>query len=320
MIFKRKKNPSDASWHKRFSESLSKTRKKIFGKFSEILGTDAKENKQALMEALESGLLASDIGVATTQSILSDLSKKPIDFSAPDVQEQIHSALKAIILSRLACTNRPFKKDTSHILIVGVNGTGKTTTVAKLAYYCQKKLHLKTLIAAGDTFRAAAIEQLQSWGTRYHLPVIAQKHGADSAAVVYDAMEAQSSRGYDLLLVDTAGRLTTQTHLIAELDKIKRVMAKKQPNAPEETLLVLDGTMGQNALVQAETFHKQLTLTGIIISKLDSSARGGILLAIVEQLQLPIYFLGMGEKIEDLIPFNPEQYVDALLGEHTIGS
>jgi fused signal recognition particle receptor len=199
------------------------------------------------------------------------------------------------------------------ILMVGVNGAGKTTTIGKLARR-YKDQGLKVMLAAGDTFRAAAVEQLKIWGDRNEVPVVAQQTGADPAAVMFDALEAARARGIDLLIGDTAGRLHTQDNLMEELKKVKRVMAKVDPDAPHETLIVLDASLGQNALVQATRFHEAIGLTGIVMTKLDGTAKGGVLLALAEKLGVPIRYIGIGEKAEDLDAFRCAPFVSALLG------
>ena len=215
----------------------------------------------------------------------------------------------------LAPCSRPLVIDASKkpyiILMVGINGAGKTTTIGKLARQFQDQGH-KVALAAGDTFRAAAVEQLQVWGERNNIPVIAQGSGADSAAVIHDAIQAAQSRGYDILIADTAGRLHTQQGLMEELKKVKRVIQKLIPDAPQEVMLVLDAGTGQNALAQARQFHQALGVTGITVTKLDGTAKGGILFAIARQLGLPIRYIGVGEGIEDLQVFNAERFVEAL--------
>src|SRR5690606_13717222 len=198
------------------------------------------------------------------------------------------------------------------LLMTGVNGVGKTTTIGKLARQLTDAGR-KVMLAAGDTFRAAAIEQLQVWGERNHVPVIAQRHGADPAAVVHDALQTACARGSDVLIIETAGRLHTQAGLMEELRKIRRVLERLQPGAPHETLLVLDATTGQNALNQAKQFHAAANVSGLAITKLDGSARGGVLFALAEQMHIPIRYVGIGEGDEDLAPFNAETFVDALL-------
>jgi fused signal recognition particle receptor len=197
--------------------------------------------------------------------------------------------------------------------MVGINGAGKTTTIGKLARQLQQQGH-SVMLAAGDTFRAAAIEQLQTWGERNSIPVIAQQHGADSASVIYDAVAAARSRGIDVLIADTAGRLHTQSNLMDELKKVKRVMTKLDTDAPHEVMLVVDAGTGQNALVQAEQFHNAVGLTGITLTKLDGTAKGGVIFAIAQKLGVPIRFVGIGEGIEDLRPFHAGEFTAALLG------
>jgi len=200
------------------------------------------------------------------------------------------------------------------LLVVGVNGAGKTTTIGKLAHHLQAEGR-SILLAAGDTFRAAAIEQLQTWGERNHVPVIAQQAGADSASVIFDAVESAKARGIDVVIADTAGRLHTQAHLMEELKKVLRVIRKLDDSAPHEILLVLDSTTGQNALHQAKQFHQMVEVSGIALTKLDGTAKGGVIFAIAEALQLPIRFIGVGEQAEDLRPFAADAFVDALLGD-----
>jgi fused signal recognition particle receptor len=200
--------------------------------------------------------------------------------------------------------------------MVGINGAGKTTSIAKLAHFFQNE-NKKVILAAGDTFRAAAIEQLQVWGERNEVPVIAQQNGADSASVIYDALQAAQARNYDILIADTAGRLHTQSHLMDELAKIKRVMTKLDPEAPHETMLVLDAGIGQNALIQAQQFHQAIGINSITLTKLDGTAKGGIIFAIAHKMQLPIRFIGVGEQMEDLKPFDADEFVDALFTKTT---
>ncbi|HEX6928541.1 MAG TPA: signal recognition particle-docking protein FtsY, partial [Gammaproteobacteria bacterium] len=228
------------------------------------------------------------------------------------------SALWQILLEILQPVQRPLKFESPEepfvLLMTGVNGVGKTTTIGKLARQL-KDSGRSVLLAAGDTFRAAAIEQLQVWGERNDVPVITQKHGADPAAVVHDAMQAARSRGSDVLIIDTAGRLHTQAGLMEELKKIRRVIERLMPGAPHETLLVLDATTGQNALNQARQFHAAANVSGLVITKLDGSAKGGILFALAGQTGIPIRYIGIGESVNDLAPFDAEAFVDALLAD-----
>ena len=228
-------------------------------------------------------------------------------------------AVKAAVRDHMQQLLAPYAQplDTSRtkpfvILMTGINGAGKTTTIGKLARHFQQE-GKKVMLAAGDTFRAAAVEQLQTWGARHNVPVIAQGTGADAASVAYDALQSATARGIDILIIDTAGRLHTQDHLMEELKKIKRVIAKLDPAAPHETMLIIDAGNGQNALRQAEQFHKAMQLDSITVTKLDGTAKGGILFAISEKLGIPIRYIGVGEQPEDLRPFNAQEFVQALL-------
>ncbi|MBA2653586.1 MAG: signal recognition particle-docking protein FtsY [Gammaproteobacteria bacterium] len=300
-----------------FLASVSKGLKKTRDSFSRGLGTIVLGKKvidQVLLEEIETQLILADIGVDVTQAIITDLTRKISRKELADA-EALYGALKQDLLEILTPKNqKKFLEVTvkpAVILVIGVNGSGKTTSIGKLAHLFQKQ-NTKIMLAAGDTFRAAAIEQLQVWGQRNNIPVIAQHSGADSASVIYDALQAAKARDFDLLIADTAGRLHTQNHLMEELIKIKRVLGKIETTAPHEILLVLDATTGQNALRQAEQFNKAMGVTGIIITKLDGTAKGGIVFAIAQKTQLPIHFIGVGEQVEDLIPFDPKEFVDAL--------
>jgi fused signal recognition particle receptor len=297
--------------------SIAKGLKKTRDSLSSGLGTlflGKKIIDQALMEEIETQLILADIGVEVTQKIISDLTRK-ISRKELNDSDALYTALKQDLLAILNVM--PARKllqsgqKPSVILVIGVNGTGKTTSIGKLARHYQQQ-QMKVMLAAGDTFRAAAIEQLQVWGDRNNIPVISQHTGADSASVIFDAYTATKARDFDLLIADTAGRLHTQNHLMEELIKIKRVLSKIESKAPQEVLLVLDATTGQNALKQAEQFHAAMGVTGIIITKLDGTAKGGIVFAIANKMKLPIYYIGIGEKIDDLLPFEPEAFVDAL--------
>ena len=267
------------------------------------------------LEELETGLITADVGVEATEQIISDLEKRLARDELKDVAALV-AGLRSALTEILQPVEQPLvitEGDSPFvILMVGVNGAGKTTTIGKLAKQLQDQGY-SVMLAAGDTFRAAAIEQLQAWGDRNEVAVIAQQAGADPAAVIFDAWEAARSRNIDVLLADTAGRLQTQLGLMDELAKIKRVLARQDPAAPQEIMLVLDASQGQNAMVQAEKFNDALGLTGITVTKLDGSAKGGILLAIAEKLGVPVRFIGIGEKLEDMQPFRADEYVDALL-------
>ncbi len=272
-----------------------------------------------VLEELETGLIMADVGVEATEQIVSGLQKRLARNELKDVaalSEGLRSALTEILQPveqplMIAEQDTPFV-----ILMIGVNGAGKTTTIGKLAKQL-KDSGYSVMLAAGDTFRAAAVEQLQEWGSRNDVTVVAQQTGADPAAVIFDAWEAARSRSIDVLLADTAGRLQTQQGLMDELTKIKRVVARQDPAAPHEIMLVLDASQGQNAMAQAEKFNDALGLTGITVTKLDGSAKGGILLAIASKLGVPVRFIGIGESVEDMQPFRAGEYVDALMPDTT---
>lgn len=273
-----------------------------------------------LLEAIETSLLTADVGIEVCQHVIDALTEKVSRKELSDPQA-LESTIKSLLLDILEPCTAPLIIDQTKcpfvICMVGVNGAGKTTTIGKLAKQCQQQSKSVTL-AAGDTFRAAAVEQLQTWGERNDIKVIAQGQGADSASVIYDAMQSAKSRNVDVLITDTAGRLHTQTNLMEELKKIHRVMKKIDEEAPHETLLVLDATTGQNALVQATQFHQAVNVTGIVITKLDGTAKGGIIFAIAKKLGLPIRYIGVGEAIDDLQPFDAKQFVDALFETEAI--
>ena len=268
-----------------------------------------------VLEELESLLVMADVGVDTTERIIADLHKRLARKELKDI-EALQSGLRSSLREILAPVEKPLiihKPDGPYvILMVGVNGAGKTTTIGKLARRFKEQGY-SVMLAAGDTFRAAAVEQLQAWGERNEVPVIAQQAGADPAAVIFDAMDAARARDIDILLADTAGRLQSQKGLMDELAKVKRVISRRDETAPHEIMLVLDASQGQNALVQAEKFHEALGLTGITVTKLDGSAKGGILLAIADRIAVPVRFIGIGESAEDMQPFSAEEYADALL-------
>lgn len=280
------------------------------------IATRGKIDEESL-EELESLLVMADVGIDTTGRIISDLQRDLARKELNDV-DALRAGLRRSLLAVLEPVQRSLEIDTQRhpfvILMVGVNGAGKTTTIGKLAKHFQDR-GLTVMLAAGDTFRAAAVEQLQAWGDRHDIPVIAQQSGADPAAVIFDAWEAARARGIDVLLADTAGRLQNQKGLMDELVKIKRVVGRRDDSAPHEVMLVLDASQGQNALVQAQKFHDALGLTGITVTKLDGSAKGGILLAISNQLQIPVRFIGIGESAEDMRVFSANDYVDALLAD-----
>ena len=270
---------------------------------------------EALLEDLETRLLSADVGVEATQSILDGLRGRVARHELADV-EALLRALRESLLDILRPVERPLVVDRTRrpyvVLVVGVNGSGKTTTIGKLARRLGQEGH-KVMLAAGDTFRAAAVEQLAVWAGRNQVPLISQAPGADPAAVVFDALTAARTRGMDVLIADTAGRLHTQSHLMAELEKVVRVVRRLDAEAPHEVLLVLDASLGQNALRQAEQFGAAVGVTGLAITKLDGTAKGGIVVAIARRFALPIRFVGVGEQIDDFGPFSAEAFVDGLL-------
>ena len=268
----------------------------------------------ALYDELESALLMADAGVQATKTLMDKLRKK-VKTEHLTEASQVKTALHELMLELLLPLQKPFHIGQTKplvIMIAGVNGAGKTTTIGKLTLHLQEH-GLKVLLAAGDTFRAAAREQLVEWGKRNNVAVISQASG-DPAAVAFDAVQAGVARGVDVVIIDTAGRLPTQLHLMDELKKIQRVIGKGCPGAPHETLLVIDGNTGQNALTQVQAFDDALGLTGLVVTKLDGTAKGGVLAAIVAQRPVPVYYIGIGEAIHDLQPFVAEEFVDALLG------
>lgn len=268
-----------------------------------------------LLEELESQLIMADVGIDATSKVMRALNRQ-VSRSEVNDSDALRSALQHELTELLRPVEQPLEiPDDIHpfvILVVGVNGSGKTTTIGKLAKQLQEG-GKSVMLAAGDTFRAAAVEQLQTWGERNDVQVISQGSGADSASVIFDAVESAKARGIDVLIADTAGRLHTQNNLMEELRKVKRVMSKVDSSAPHETLIVLDGGTGQNALNQAQQFHEAMDLSGMVVTKLDGTAKGGVIFAIAEHLGLPIRFIGVGEKVEDLEVFEAERYVNALI-------
>ncbi len=295
-------------------EKLSKTRSRLKNGLLDFLGV-AKTIDDDVLEEMENQLIMADVGVQATQRIVSSLNAKISRSLLSDV-DALRSALMEELISIVIPCEKPLEIPDNIkpfvILVVGVNGSGKTTTIGKLAKQL-KDGGKSVMLAAGDTFRAAAVEQLQTWGKRNNVPVISQGSGADSASVIFDALESAKARGVDILIADTAGRLHTQAGLMDELKKVKRVLRKLDPEAPHETLIVLDGGTGQNALNQAEEFNAAMNLTGMVITKLDGTAKGGIIFSIAEKLAIPLRFIGVGEKVTDLRVFQAKEYVGALL-------
>lgn len=297
---------------KRLREGIARTRDSLLKGFGRLLGRREPIDASSL-EALESALLQADVGVAVTSRVMGEVRRQ-----AGRADTSLAELLRGEMLAALAPVAQPLAVAGSAgapfvVLVVGVNGVGKTTTIAKIGRRLKAAGH-KVMFAAGDTFRAAAVEQLKTWGERLDIPVVAQGTGADPASVIFDAYAAAAARGCDVLLADTAGRLHTQGGLMNELGKIRRVLGKQNPQAPHETLLVLDATMGQNALQQAKLFNETAPLSSVVLTKLDGTAKGGILFAIADALKLPIRFIGVGEQADDLQVFEAEAFVDALLG------
>ena len=294
------------SWFNRLKSGLSKTSASLTTLF---IGARIDDD---LYEELETALLISDAGVEATQFLLDGLKRKVKEEKLTEA-EQVKLALKTLLLELLTPLQKPLELGRHQPLVMmisGVNGAGKTTTIGKLAKHLQQHQQ-SVILAAGDTFRAAAREQLTVWGERNNVTVIAQESG-DPAAVAFDAVASAKAKGTNVVMVDTAGRLPTQLHLMEELKKIKRVIAKGMDGAPQEILLIIDGNTGQNALAQVKAFDETLGLTGLIITKLDGTAKGGVLAAIAKTRPIPVYFIGVGEQIEDLQPFNAREFVDAL--------
>ena len=297
------------------ARGLAKTRQSIAGGFERLIGAHVKLD-DAFMEDLEETLFAADVGPEVTARIVGDLRrdvKRNLLKSSTEVVDYVKKELADILEKdtppeRDSPLPKPFV-----ILVVGVNGSGKTTTIGKLASMLKAR-GKKVLMAAGDTFRAAAIEQLQTWADRSGADIIRQKEGADPAAVIFDALAAAKKRDVDVLIADTAGRLQSKVNLMEELKKINRIIDREMPGAPHETLLVLDATTGQNAISQAKLFHEALGLSGLALTKLDGTSKGGVVVAIAEEMGLPIRFIGVGEQVDDLKPFIAEDFVAALFG------
>ncbi len=290
----------------KFRDGLKKTSAKLGSEIKRIV-TRSPRLDEAAFEELEAALVASDIGIGTATAIVARVKEG----GSPDVFAIARAEIERELANvGAASAPRPSIRPTV-ILLAGVNGTGKTTSTAKLAHYLKEQGNT-VLLAACDTFRAAAIEQLKIWADRVGCDIIAGQYGADSAAIAFDALEAAVKRNADYLLIDTAGRLHTKANLMEEMKKMRRVLQKRLPDAPHEVLLVLDGTTGTNALHQAREFHKALGITGLIVTKLDGTAKGGIVVAIARELKIPVKFIGLGEQVDDLQPFDPKSFAAAL--------
>ena len=306
-------------WFQRLNEGLGKTRHAVRQSLDRFLG---RTPDPALLEELEAALLSADLGARVVDRLMRQVTERARGADAA-TSEGLQNILSRTLYDVLKPVSGPSLEQLIDqgpkpfvILAVGVNGVGKTTTIAKMA---QRLAHAgrRPLLVAGDTFRAAAIDQLQVWADRIGADVIRQRHGADPAAVAFDGIAAAKARASDVALIDTAGRLHTKSNLMDELRKVKRVIGQEMPGAPHEVLLVLDATVGQNALAQARQFHEAVGVTGLVLTKLDGTARGGIIVAIAEEFKIPVRLIGVGEGIEDLQDFNPEAFVAALLGQPT---
>ena len=299
------------NWAARLKKGLARTRAQFGKQLTNLFGGYGKID-EALYEELETILLSADVGMEATQFLLEDLRKRVRRDALTDSQ-QLQVALQDALLELLAPLEKPLLIKSQRpfvIMLAGVNGAGKTTTIGKLAKYFQSQ-GLSVLLAAGDTFRAAAREQLMVWGERNNVMVISQDSG-DAAAVIFDAINAAKVRGIDIVLADTAGRLPTQLHLMEEIKKVKRVIAKADPSAPHEVLLVLDANTGQNAIAQVKAFDDTLGVTGLVLTKLDGTAKGGVISAIAKTRPIPVRFIGVGESMDDLRPFVAKEFVEAL--------
>ena len=306
----------EVSVFERIKQGLGKTRASLTGGMADLFSVGKKIDED-LLEEIETTLLMADVGVTATSEIIESLTDKLQRNQLKD-GEALRKALRNELHGLLKDVTKPLVVDSGAkpyvILMVGVNGVGKTTTIGKLTKKFQSE-GKSVMLAAGDTFRAAAVEQLQIWGDRNNVPVVAQHTGADSASVIFDAIQSGKSRGVDVVIADTAGRLQNKDNLMGELEKVVRVMKKLDDTAPHEVMLVLDAGTGQNALSQAQVFQKAVGVSGITLTKLDGTAKGGIVFAIARQLQLPIRYIGVGEQVDDLRSFDAETFVDALFAE-----
>ncbi|TNG93328.1 signal recognition particle-docking protein FtsY [Testudinibacter aquarius] len=313
---KEQEKPSEGGFFSRLLKGLVKTKQNLGSGFRNLF--TGKKIDDELFEELEEQLLIADIGMPTTTKIINNLTQHASKKELRDA-EQLYQKLKEEMANILQPVAQPLvvaDKKPFVILMVGVNGVGKTTTIGKLARQFQSQ-GKSVMLAAGDTFRAAAVEQLQVWGERNHIPVVAQSSGSDSASVLYDALESAKAKNIDILLADTAGRLQNKNNLMDELKKIVRVMQKIDPQAPHEIMLTLDAGTGQNAISQAKLFNEAVGLTGITLTKLDGTAKGGVIFAIADQFKVPIRYIGVGEKIDDLRPFEAKEFIEALFSQES---
>ncbi|HKD08991.1 MAG TPA: signal recognition particle-docking protein FtsY [Bryobacteraceae bacterium] len=299
----------------KLKNGVQKTRDGLVSRIEDVIA-GRKEIDADLLEELEYTLISADIGVKTTEEILERIRER-VDRKLVGDSSELRSLIREYLLEILQASDRPLAyvdEPPAVVMVVGVNGAGKTTTIGKLASHLKADGHT-VLLCAADTFRAAAIEQLEVWGERTDTQVIRQNTGADPSAVMFDALQAAKSRRVDYVIVDTAGRLQTKTNLMAELEKMRRTAARVIPDAPHEVLLVLDATTGQNGLEQARKFTETSGVTGIVLTKLDGTAKGGVIVAIARELGLPIRFIGVGEKVDDLLAFDPDSFIDSLFAE-----
>jgi len=306
-------DPKEKSLFAKLKRGLFMTHTEIIEKVKDSLTPDLPIGQHTI-DSLEEGLLGADVGAELTTALVSRIEQRVRDERITGVDrltEVLREETRALIPQRMASTVDVSRAKPFVILVVGVNGTGKTTTIAKLAmrFTAEGKT---VLLGAADTFRAAAIEQLQMWADRVGVPMVKHKAGSDPGAVAHDTVTAARARGIDVVLIDTAGRLHNKSHLMQELTKVRRVIEKEMPGAPHETLLVIDGTTGQNGVSQASAFLEAAKITGMIVTKLDGTAKGGVILSIMRQFDIPVKFVGVGEAVEDLIPFDPAAYVDTL--------
>ncbi len=312
------KTTSEAIGFDKLKDGLEKTRNNFVDSIKLVLGAGRKIDEE-LLEEIEDILLSADIGVTSTESIIDSVRervKKERHENAEDVYVMLQEEIeKMLIKSPSAVNDKTYSVDENNkphtILVIGVNGTGKTTTIGKLAYN-YKQAGKEVMIAAADTYRAAANEQLEIWAERAGVGIIQQKRGSDPGAVVYDSMNSAKSKGYEVVIVDTAGRLHNKQHLMVELNKMTRVIQKHKPEGPDEVFLILDATTGQNAIQQAKEFSKVANITGIVLTKLDGTAKGGVVIPIAAELELPVRYIGVGEKIDDLQVFEPDKFIAAL--------
>ncbi|MGD1070503.1 MAG: signal recognition particle-docking protein FtsY [Bryobacteraceae bacterium] len=299
----------------KLKSGVQKTRDGLVSRIEDVI-SGKKEIDADLLEELEYTLISADIGVATTEEIL-DRIRERVDRKLVGDSGELRGLIREYLLEVLQASDRPLAyvgEPPAVVMVVGVNGAGKTTTIGKLASHLKSTGHT-VLLCAADTFRAAAVEQLEVWGERTEAQVIRQKTGADPSAVMFDALQAAKARRVDYVIVDTAGRLQTKTNLMAELEKMRRTAARVIPDAPHEVLLVLDATTGQNGLEQARKFTESSGVTGIVLTKLDGTAKGGVIVAVARELGLPIRYIGVGEKVDDLLPFDPEKFIESLFAQ-----